>query len=128
MVYTETQYYSRRYEADIVTALIAATLKCTRFLSCDALADFISSSRLNKGRKTALPVLVTVIINDIRAALYLPQLGLTKREGVHEGLSDDGQAAVQMRRLLHVKNELRVFEDVDPKAQRQTERTVKQRR
>lgn len=39
---------------------------------------------------------------------------------VHEGLRDDGQNGVHVIRVLHVENELRVLEDVDPEAQRQT--------
>lgn len=54
---------------------------------------------------------------------YLPQLGLTKRKGIHKGLSYDWQAAIQIFCLLHVKHKLRVFKDVDPEAQRQTVKT-----
>lgn len=39
---------------------------------------------------------------------------------VHEGLRDDGQHGVDVVRVLHVEDELRVLEDVDPEAQRQT--------
>lgn len=37
---------------------------------------------------------------------------------VHEGLCDDGQNGVHVVRVLHVEDELRVLEDVDPEAQR----------
>lgn len=48
---------------------------------------------------------------------HLPQLGLAERERIHEGLSDDRQAAVQVWSLLQVKHELRVLYDVDPEAE-----------
>lgn len=51
---------------------------------------------------------------------YLPQLSLTERERIHEGLSDDRQAAVQIWGLLHVEHELGVLDDVDPEAEGQT--------
>lgn len=60
--------------------------------------------------------------------LYLPQLSVTEGKGIHEGLGDDGQAAVQVGRLLHVKHKLRVLDDVDPVAKRQTAKREGQNR
>lgn len=41
--------------------------------------------------------------------------------GVHESLGNDGENGVHMVGSLDVKNKLRIFDDVDPEAQRQTE-------
>ena len=53
---------------------------------------------------------------------HLAQLGVRQGEGVHEGLSDDGQTAVQVVRLVHVEHKLGVLQDVHPEAQRQAGR------
>lgn len=81
---------------------------------------WIHGTKLLWKRKTRLPAHFPVTKKKLRHLSYLPKLGLTEGKGVHEGLSDDGQAAVQMRSLLYVENKLGVFQDVDPEAQRQT--------
>ena len=50
---------------------------------------------------------------------HLAQLGVRQGEGVHEGLSDDGQTAVQVVRLVHVEHKLGVLQDVHPEPQGQ---------
>lgn len=50
------------------------------------------------------------------------QLVVGDGAGVHEGLGDDGQHGVHVVRGLHVEDELRVLQDVDPEAQRQAVR------
>lgn len=77
-------------------------------------------SKKRRGNWTSCTASCNKTFWDICPGLYLPQLNLTERKGVHEGLSDDIQAAVQIRRLLHVEHKLRVFHDVDPEAQGQT--------
>lgn len=54
-----------------------------------------------------------------RAEPYLPQLLLRERKGVHEGLGDDGQTAIDVGCLLNVKDKLRVLQDVHPEAKRE---------
>lgn len=49
---------------------------------------------------------------------HLPKLLLCERKCVHECLGDHGQTAIYVRRLLNVKDELGVLQDVDPKAKR----------
>lgn len=46
---------------------------------------------------------------------------LSDGAGVHESLGNDGENGVHMVGSLDVKNKLRIFDDVDPEAQRQTE-------
>lgn len=48
---------------------------------------------------------------------------LSDGAGVHESLSDDGEHGVYVVGSLDVKNKLRILDDVDPEAQRQTEGT-----
>lgn len=52
------------------------------------------------------------------AGPHLAKLLLRERKRVHERLGDHGQAAIYVRRLLNVKHELGVLQDVDPKAKR----------
>lgn len=49
---------------------------------------------------------------------HLPELLLRERKRVHECLGDHWQTAIYVRRLLNVKDELGVLQDVDPKAKR----------
>lgn len=49
---------------------------------------------------------------------HLPKLLLCERKRVHECLGDHWQTAIYVRRLLDVKDELGVLQDVDPKAKR----------
>lgn len=51
------------------------------------------------------------------------QLVLSDGAGVHESLGDDGKHGVHVVGSLDVKNKLRILDDVDPKAQWQTEDT-----
>lgn len=47
------------------------------------------------------------------------QLVVSNGAGVHESLSNDQENSIHIIRCLHVKYELRVFDDVDPESQRQ---------
>lgn len=47
--------------------------------------------------------------------------------GVHEGLGDDGQRGVHYFSHMNVKDEMRVFQNVYPEPERQTEETNTQR-
>ena len=51
-------------------------------------------------------------------AADLAQLQVRDGAGVDEGLSNDGEAGVDVVRLLYVKDKLWVFQDVHPEAQR----------
>lgn len=60
--------------------------------------------------------LFSPLLSDWRR-LYLSKLCITQRKRIHEGLGNDGEAAVQVGRLLHVEHKLRVLDDVHPVAQ-----------
>lgn len=49
---------------------------------------------------------------------HLAQLQIRDRAGVDEGLGDDGQTGIHVVRLIDVKHELRVLQNVDPETQR----------
>lgn len=53
-----------------------------------------------------------------KAGPHLPELLLRERKRVHECLGNHWQTAIYVRRLLNVKDELGVLQDVDPKAKR----------
>lgn len=48
------------------------------------------------------------------------QLVLHLRAGIHEGLGDNGQRGIHYLSYVHVKDEVGVFQDVNPESQRQT--------
>lgn len=60
-----------------------------------------------------------MLLGECLLGRYLPQRSLTERERIHESLSDDRQAAVQIWALLHIEHELGVLDDVDPEAEGQ---------
>ena len=52
-------------------------------------------------------------------ATDLAELVVHGAAGVHEGLSDDGQAGITDVRLVDVEDKVRVLDDVHPEPQRQ---------
>lgn len=48
------------------------------------------------------------------------QLVLGLSAGIHEGLGDDGQRGIHYLSYVHVKDEVGVFQDVNPESQGQT--------
>ena len=58
-------------------------------------------------------------VEELRRRRILPQLMRRHGARVHESLRDDGQTSVQNIRLVDVEDEVGVFDQVDPEAERQ---------
>ena len=55
---------------------------------------------------------------DNVGAAHPSQLVVSDGAGIHKSLGDDGQHGIHVVRGLHVKDELRVLQDIDPEPQR----------